>query len=110
MVAGVVLDMGWPQFLLHAHLGPTTRLPSVFRCSWHVGLWAIWNSQWFYSAWSAAQSPLSIAYKELFLIVVAAALRGHWWVTQGVPERQRGCGGCPPVGYLPGPAVNVVAP
>lgn len=49
-----------------------------------LGYGAIWNSQWFYGVWSAAQSPLSIAYKELFPIVVAAALWGHQWVSRRV--------------------------
>ena len=39
-----------------------------------LGYGAISNSQWFCGAWSAEQIPLSIAYKELFPIVVAAAL------------------------------------
>ena len=34
--------------------------------------------------WSIAQQPLSIAYKELFPIVVAAMLWGHRWATKRV--------------------------
>jgi len=49
-----------------------------------LGYGAISNSQWFYGAWSAAQFSLSIAYKELFPIVVAAALWGHQWVSRRV--------------------------
>lgn len=49
-----------------------------------LGYGAISNSQWFYGAWSAGQFPLSVTYKELFLIVVAAALWGHQWVSQWV--------------------------
>ena len=39
-----------------------------------LGYGAIFKSHWFSGAWSAAQSSLSIAYKELFPIVVAAYL------------------------------------
>ena len=46
-----------------------------------LGYGAIFKSHWFYGAWSTAQSSLSIAYKELFLIVVAAYLWGPQWVS-----------------------------
>ena len=42
---------------------------------------AIFKSHWFSGAWSVAQSSLSIAYKELFPIVVAANLWGPQWVS-----------------------------
>lgn len=44
-----------------------------------LGYRAIFNGQWFCGAWSASQQPLSIAYKELFPIVVAAYLWGSQW-------------------------------
>ena len=46
-----------------------------------LGYGAISNSLWFYGAWSAAQFPLSIVFKELFPIVVAAPLWDHQWVS-----------------------------
>ena len=46
-----------------------------------LGYGAIFKSHWFSSAWSAEQSLLSIAYKELFPIVVAAYLWGPQWVS-----------------------------
>ena len=46
-----------------------------------LGYGAIFKSHWFYGAWSTAQSSLSIAYKELFPIVVAAYLWGPQWVS-----------------------------
>jgi len=49
-----------------------------------LGYGAIFKSHWFSSAWSVAQSSLSIAYKELFPIVVAAYLWGPQWVSQRV--------------------------
>ena len=59
-----------------------------------LGFGAIFNSQWFFGAWSASQQPLSIAYKELFAIVVAAHLWGSQWSSRRVS------GGCIVVRYL----------
>ena len=49
-----------------------------------LGYGAIFKSHWFAGAWSAAQSSLSIACKELFPIVVAAYLWGPQWVFRQV--------------------------
>ena len=49
-----------------------------------LGYGAIFKSHWFAGAWSAAQSSSSIAYKELFPIVVAAYLWGRQWVSRRV--------------------------
>ena len=45
-----------------------------------LGYGAIFKSHWFSGAWMAEQSSLSIACKELFLIVVPAYLWGPHWV------------------------------
>ena len=89
------------------HLGPTSFpwLPeqpsiSVFFCmpTWaplldfqvpsdatgSMGYGAIFQSYWFSSTWSVVQSSLSIAYKELFPILVAAYLWGPQWVSRRV--------------------------
>ena len=49
-----------------------------------LGYGAIFKSHWFAGASSAAQSSSSIAYKELFPIVVAAYLWGRQWVSRRV--------------------------
>ena len=49
-----------------------------------LGYGAIFQSHWFSGAWSAEQRLLSIAYKELFPIVVAAFLWGPQWVSRQV--------------------------
>ena len=49
-----------------------------------LGYGAIFHHQWFCGSWSASQLPLSIAYKELFPIVVAAYLWGHQWSSRQV--------------------------
>ena len=47
-----------------------------------LGFGAIFNHEWFMGGWSAVQQPLSIAYKELFPVVIAASL----WALYG-PQR-----------------------
>ena len=49
-----------------------------------LGFGAIFNSQWFYGGWAVSQQPRSMAYKELFPIVVAAHLWGSQWSMQRV--------------------------
>ena len=49
-----------------------------------LGYGAIFNTQWFVGTWSASQESLSIAYKELFPIVVAAHLWGPQWTSRRV--------------------------
>ena len=49
-----------------------------------LGYGAIFNTKWFCGAWSMEQRSLSIAYKELFPIVVAAPLWGSQWVSRRV--------------------------
>ena len=49
-----------------------------------LGYSAISGRDWFVGKWSIAQQPLSIAYKELSPVVVAATLWGHSWATKWV--------------------------
>jgi len=49
-----------------------------------LGFGAIFNNQWFYGGWAVSQQPRSMAYKELFPIVVAAHLWGSQWSMQRV--------------------------
>ena len=49
-----------------------------------LGYGAIFKSHWFCGAWSVGQRSSSIAYKELFPIVVAASLWGSQWVSRRV--------------------------
>ena len=73
-------DLTWWQELLRSWEGlsffltPTWAPLPDFQVSsdaaGSLGYGAIFNNQWFFGAWSASQQPLSIAYKELFPIVV----------------------------------------
>ena len=49
-----------------------------------LGYGAIFNTKWFCGAWSMEQQSLSIMYKKLFPIVVAASLWGSQWVSRQV--------------------------
>ena len=49
-----------------------------------LGYSAITDNEWFAGKWSASQKPLSIAYKELFPVVISAALWGHQFATKRV--------------------------
>ena len=39
LVAKAFSDQGWPQFLLHAHVGARPRLPSLLECCRLTGQW-----------------------------------------------------------------------
>lgn len=112
MVAGVVSDMGWPQFLLHSHLGPTTRLPSVFRRCWRVGLWGYFKLSVVLRCLVCRAIPSVHHVQGAFPYRCSSCFMGpSVGVSVGrVPVQQRVCGGYPQIGHLPGPAVNVVAP
>ena len=49
-----------------------------------IGYGAILGQEWFVGVWSSAQMPLSIAYKELFPVALAASLWGHQWSAKRV--------------------------
>ena len=45
---------------------------------------AIFDGHWFSGSWSESQCPLSIAYKELFPIIVAAHVWGSQWAARWI--------------------------
>lgn len=49
-----------------------------------IGFRAYWGSEWFNGSWSQDHIPLSIAYEELFPIVISTHLWGSHWSTQNV--------------------------
>ena len=49
-----------------------------------LGFGAIFNGHWFCGEWAVSQQSPSMAYKELFPIVVAAHLWGSQWSTRQV--------------------------
>ena len=88
------LDLLWWQELfqvwdgLSLFLTPTWAPIPDFQVSsdaaGSLGYGAIFEGHWFSGSWSASQAPLSIAYKELFPVVVAAHLWGPSWASRRV--------------------------
>ena len=62
------------SFLLSPHWAPIPDLHVSSDAAGSVGYGTILGRDWFVGRWSLLQLPLSIAYKELFAIVLAASL------------------------------------
>ena len=67
------------SFLSYPKWAPVPDLQISSDATGSIGYGAIIGQEWFVGVWSAAQMPLSIAYKELFPVVLAASLWGHQW-------------------------------
>ena len=72
------------SFLLSPHWAPIPDLHVSSDAAGSVGYGAILGREWFAGRWSPLQLPLSIAYKELFPIFLAASLWGHQWSAKRV--------------------------
>ena len=83
-MASTIPNLGWPLFFLYPHMAPLPDFQVSSDAAGSLGYGAILKSHWFSGAWAAQQSLLSIAYKELFPIVVAAYLWGPQWVSRQV--------------------------
>jgi hypothetical protein len=75
------------SFLLLPRWAPLPDFQISSDASGTLGYGAIFMSHWFSGSWSDTQIHLSIAYKELFPIVIAASLWGHLWVSRRVEFR-----------------------
>ena len=75
------------SFLLSSQWAPLVNFHISSVTAGTGGYGSIFNDQWFVGQWSSAQQPLSIAYKELFPMVVVAYLWGHVWVSERVEFR-----------------------
>ena len=56
----------------------------ISDASGSVGFGALSSGTWFYGSWVAPQVSLSIAYKALFQVVIAAVVWGATWLHQHV--------------------------
>ena len=91
---GFHLDLAWwkefflswsgHSFLLLPEWAPLPDFQVSSDAAGGFGFGAFFRGHWFSDAWSAAQLPLSIAHKELFPVVVAAAAWGSQWVSRRV--------------------------
>ena len=83
MVVRVFPLMDGHSFLLYPQWPPVPDLQISSDAAGSIGYEAILGQEWFVGVWSAAHMPLSIAYKELFPVVLAASLWGHQWSAKG---------------------------
>ena len=83
----------WHQFLADWHgvsfwlfpgLLPEADVEVSSDAAGSLGYGAYLKGQWFAGSWAASQQLQSIAYKELFPIVLAAHVWGHSWVKKHV--------------------------
>lgn len=72
------------NFFLLPALVPVADLQVTSDAAGAVGYGALYQWEWFNQPWMLSQPSLSIAYKELFPVVVAAHLWGHKWSRQRV--------------------------
>ena len=83
----------WHQFLsswngvgfwLFPGMTATTNLKVTSDAAGSIGFGAYFYGQWFYGPYAPSQAQQSIAYKELFPVVIAAHLWGHLWTKRHV--------------------------
>ena len=83
----------WHQFLVDWHgvsfwLFPRNRPTAGVEVSsdagGSLGFGAYLEGMWFTGSWMFSQREQSIAYKELFPVVIAAHVRGHQWCRRHV--------------------------
>ena len=67
------------SFFLSPTVAPLPNLSIASDASGALGFGAFWQSSWFSHSWSFLPRPLSITYRELVPIVVAASLWGPLW-------------------------------
>lgn len=88
------LDLNWwktfltswhgVSFWLYPGLSQTPSMLVTSDASGSLGYGAYSGDEWFNGVWTDSQKPLSIAYKELFPVVIASHIWGHRWAHQHV--------------------------
>ena len=66
-------------FWLYPGMSPLADIEVTSDAAGSLGFGAYSQGQWFYGPWSPTQAQQSIAYKELFPVVIAAHLWGSHW-------------------------------
>lgn len=79
--------MEWCQLLAFPGMSPPADLEVVSDASGSLRFGAYLNGAWFSSSWSYSQQSQSIAYKELFQVVLAARVWGAQWSRQHISFR-----------------------
>ena len=65
-------------------MSAATDLVVISDAAGAIGFGAYSRDQWFYGAWSTVQARQSIAYQELFPVVITAHLWGSLWARKHV--------------------------
>jgi len=88
------LDLNWwlqfletwngVSFWLYPGMSAVPTMEVTSDAAGALGYGAYFNHEWFNGLWFACQEPFSIAYKELFPIVIAAHVWGHHWFRQHI--------------------------
>ena len=91
---GFHLDLSWwleffqswnrYRFLLSPRWAPIPDIHVSCDAAGSIGCRAILGRDWFAGRWSPYRCPYPLAYKKLFLIVLAASLWGHQWSAKRV--------------------------
>ena len=72
------------SFWLYPGLSATPTLEVTSDAAGALGYGAYFETEWFNGVWLAGQKPLSIAYKELFPVAIAAHVWGTHWFRQHI--------------------------
>ena len=72
------------RFWLYPGMDSATDLEVTSDAAGSVGFGAYFRGMWFYGGWATPQVKQSIAYKELFPVVIAAHLWGSQWTRRHV--------------------------
>ena len=84
MGEGTIPGLGGLSLSLTPTWAPIRDLQVSADAAGSLGYGAIFQCHWFSGSWSACQVPSPIAYKEPFLVVVAAHLWGPSWASRRV--------------------------
>ena len=71
------------SFFLQSHWSPTPDM-ELYTDASDTGYRAYWNGKSFNTRWTSAQAVFSIAWRELYAILVACATWGHLWVRKRI--------------------------
>ena len=83
----------WHEFLASWHgvsfwlfpgMSAPTDVEVTSDAAGSLGFWCFFNTEWFSGAWVPLQADQSIAYKELFPVVVASHVWGSQWFQRHV--------------------------
>ena len=75
------------SFWLYPRLSPAVDLEAASNAAGSIGFGSYFKGFWFAGPWAVSQRQQSIAYKELFPVVVAAHVWGPQWSKKHVLSR-----------------------